>query len=264
MGSRQDTHEGHPEGCLLLSDSTVRAVHSSHTSERGAPPAVGTSRHSPTPGIRLRPSSRQPRRKSPHPILSAAETWEAPACRLTHQPRRPALDSGSAGRRARSASAHARPEGLLWGRASGTLACGQWRSLPPMQGPCRPGLHGREAAWSSLGRTSIAHLHPCGKEAPVGPPVPGAARAEPSSEQISSHPGPSSDFQPPGTKLPLARLPSGPGSAGTSSSQVLHPAAPPGLPVLSLCSFFTTCGLTSSPEPTSRPPLTEEALCCCC
>lgn len=73
---------------------------------------------------------------------------------------------------------------------------------------------------------------------------------------------PLSRLQPPGTKLLLARLPSCPGSAGTSSSQVLHPATPPGLPVPSLCSFFTTCGLTSSPESTGRPPLTEEALCC--
>lgn len=187
-GSRQDAHEGHPGGArsFLTEHSELLTVPIHQSGERllqREPPGTR-----PTPGIRLRPSSR---RKSPHPILSAAETWEAPAGRLTHQPRKPALDSGSAGRRAQSASAHARPEGLLWGRASGTLACGQWRSLPPMQGPCRPGLHGREAAWSSLGRTSIARLHPCGTEAPAGPPVPGAVRAEPSSEQISSHPGPS-------------------------------------------------------------------------
>lgn len=183
-GGKQAGHpRGPPGGASLLSDGTVRAVHSSHTSERGQPPAVGASRRSP----RLRCQTLAPLPR----ILSAAETWEAPAGGLTHQPRRPALDSGSGGRRARSASALARPEGLLWGRASGTLACGRWRSLPPMQGPCRPGPHGREAAWSSLGRTSIARLHPCGVEAPAGPPVSGAVCAEPSAEQSSSHPGPS-------------------------------------------------------------------------
>lgn len=248
MESRRDTHGGHPEGCLLLSIQRLE-LFTAPTPQRWQsllqwqPPGI-----CPALGIRL-----QPRRKSPRPILSAAETWEAPAVGLTHQPRRPALDSGSAGRRAQSASARAQPEGLLWGRASGTPACGRWRSLPPTQGPCRPGPHGRGAAWSSLGRTSIARLPPCGVEAPAGLPVPGTVRAEPSSEQSSSHPGPRCSWR----GCPPARAQRAPPPARFCT---LQPHL--GSPVRSLCSFFTTCGLTSSPEPTGRPPSTGEALRC--
>ena len=106
------------------------------------------------------PAPASPGRKSPCHTPSLAHSWEAPAVGLTHQPRRPGLDSWSVGRRARSASARARPEGLPWGQASGTPECRRWRSLPPTRGPCRPGPRGRGAAWSFLRRTTVSPLTP--------------------------------------------------------------------------------------------------------
>lgn len=93
--SRQDftraTFRGGP--LLLLTEHpellTVPIHQSGSASCSGNPP-----RHRPTPGIRPRPSSR---RKSPHPHPVCSRDRGASPAALTHQPRKPALDSGSAG-----------------------------------------------------------------------------------------------------------------------------------------------------------------------